>query len=221
MSYKIYAYPGNVNSQKAQIAGLYGGINIEMSENFKIGVDNKTPEFLKWNPNGQVHTMVGPDGPVWESNAMARYVARKGSDKALLGSNDYEASCVDQWIEWTRSKLETVGWTLLAPILGYKEYDAKAHDQAKIDLIKALEIMNAGLEGKKFLVGNRITLADIINVVVLKAVFTLLIPLAELKHVSNVVGWFKNCVAEPHIKAVIGEIAYCEKEAAPGSLKRN
>jgi hypothetical protein len=54
----------------------------------------------------KVPTMDTPDGPLWESNAMAKYsmillasssltlrsiVARKGNDKGLYGSNEYEA----------------------------------------------------------------------------------------------------------------------------------
>ncbi|KAG5054879.1 hypothetical protein JHK85_007389 [Glycine max] len=38
-----------------------------------IGASNRTPEFLKMNPIGKVPVLETPDGPVFESNAIARY----------------------------------------------------------------------------------------------------------------------------------------------------
>jgi len=221
MSCTIYAYQGNVNAQKTQIAALYGGITVEMAKDFKMGVDNKTPEFLKWNPNGQVPTMMTPEGPIWESNAMARYVARKGSDKGLFGNNDYEASQVDQWLEWFRSKIEPQAGPLVAPIFGWMEYNAATHDKAKDEVKKALTILNTFLDGKKHLVANRVTLADIVLCVGIYRLFTLIMPLNEMSVFPHVVSWFQNLVAQPHFKTVLGEMKYCEKEAEPGSLKRH
>ena len=40
---------------------------------FTWAVTNKTPEFLKKNPNGEVPLMETPDGPIYESNAIAKY----------------------------------------------------------------------------------------------------------------------------------------------------
>jgi len=36
-------------------------------------VTTKTPEFLKMNPIGKVPVLETPDGPIFESNAIARY----------------------------------------------------------------------------------------------------------------------------------------------------
>ena len=39
---------------KALIAAEYSGVQVELAENFEMGVSNKTPEFLKMNPIGKV-----------------------------------------------------------------------------------------------------------------------------------------------------------------------
>ena len=51
---KLYTYPGNKNAFKALIAAQYVGVDIEVPSDFQMGVTNKTPEFLKLNPNGKV-----------------------------------------------------------------------------------------------------------------------------------------------------------------------
>jgi hypothetical protein len=65
-------------ANKALIAAEFGGQKIEYPTTFKMGTDNKTPEFLKKNPNGQVPTLDTPDGPLWESTAIAKYGKWKG-----------------------------------------------------------------------------------------------------------------------------------------------
>jgi elongation factor 1-gamma len=62
MSYVIHAYPHNPSAYKALIAAEFGGLNVDYPQTFKMMVDNKTPEFLKKNPNGQVPTLDSPDG---------------------------------------------------------------------------------------------------------------------------------------------------------------
>ncbi|KAI3755156.1 hypothetical protein L1987_54951 [Smallanthus sonchifolius] len=59
-------------------------------ENFELGVTNLTPEFLKMNPIGKIPVLETPDGFVFESNAIARYVARLKTDTSLFGSSPIE-----------------------------------------------------------------------------------------------------------------------------------
>ncbi|KAL5982893.1 hypothetical protein ACLOJK_016972 [Asimina triloba] len=77
----------NKNALKALIAAEYAGVNVELAKNFEMGVSNKTPEYLKLNPIGKVPLLETPDGPIFESNAIARYVARVKGDNTLFGSS--------------------------------------------------------------------------------------------------------------------------------------
>ncbi|KAJ0618736.1 putative elongation factor 1B gamma, glutathione S-transferase, Thioredoxin-like superfamily [Helianthus annuus] len=83
-SSQIFHTPGkNMNVNKAIITIEYVGVGIKMAAgNFQMGVSNKTPEFLKMNPIGKT-----PEGPLFESNTIARYVAHGSS---LFGSSKIE-----------------------------------------------------------------------------------------------------------------------------------
>ena len=95
---KLHTYPGNKNANKALIAAEYAGIAIDVPR-FEMGKSNKTPEFLKLNPFGKVPTLETPEGGVFESNAIARFVARQSPSAAaqLLGKSPIEQAQVDAW----------------------------------------------------------------------------------------------------------------------------
>eukprot|EP01125_Pyxidicula_operculata_P014929 TRINITY_DN502_c0_g1_i1.p1 TRINITY_DN502_c0_g1~~TRINITY_DN502_c0_g1_i1.p1 ORF type:complete len:143 (-),score=38.94 TRINITY_DN502_c0_g1_i1:435-833(-) len=105
--FTVYSYPNSPSVAKAEIAGKFGGVEIEYAKDFEFRVTNKTPEYYLKNPNGQVPTLDTPDGAIWESNAIAYYVARVGTDSVgLLGDTPYSQTLVDQWTNWVRSRIE-------------------------------------------------------------------------------------------------------------------
>jgi len=160
-----------------------------------------------------------PDGPMFESNAMAKYVARKGNDPGLYGTNDYETSVIDQWIEFYRSRLETSVGTLVYPVYGWVPFNQETHDKAQKDIKVAFGVLNGVLNGRQYVVGNRPTLVEVVIVASLRAAFSVIFEPDFLAPFPNVMQWFKRCVALPEFKSVLGDIQYCQREAAPGSLK--
>jgi len=219
--YVLHSTP-NPNAKKTQIASLYGGLKVEFPQPFKMGVDNKTPEFLKKNPNGKVPTLDSPDGPIWESNAIAKYITRKGNDKGLYGANDYESSVVDQWIEFYRSQAEADIAQWYYPVGGWREFDRQKYEDAKKNIHSFLEIVNRNLDhGKEWLVGNRVTLADITLFCSFLPPIQHLLDPEFLKPFPNFVAWVHRCLSQPNFKAVVGDIVLCTKEKQPGELKTN
>ena len=101
----ILSYPENPRAWKAIIAGKYNGVDVEYPA-FNFGVDNKTPEFLKLNPTGKVPVLITPEGPIFESNAIARYVARQGTN-SLYGASEYEAVSVSLLVLCRRVRMHT------------------------------------------------------------------------------------------------------------------
>ena len=54
MALTLITQPGNKNSFKSLIAAQYAGVVLTVPEGFEFGKTNRTPEFLKLNPNGKV-----------------------------------------------------------------------------------------------------------------------------------------------------------------------
>jgi elongation factor 1-gamma len=53
-TYTLHSTKENKNTYKTLIAAKYAGASIELNSNIEFGKTNKTPEYLKMNPNGKV-----------------------------------------------------------------------------------------------------------------------------------------------------------------------
>jgi len=193
--YKIHAYESNVYARKSMIAGNYAGIQISFPPGFKMGVDNKAEDFLKKNPAGQVPMMDTPDGPLFESNAMAKYIARKGSDKGLYGTNEYQASLIDQWIDFWSTHFQDSTWTVMGMIRGFRPYDPVLLNQVSATLETKLALVEKHLETHEYFVGNRVTLADIIIWVSFHGLASAFMVPSLISKFPNFKKWFDRCAS--------------------------
>jgi elongation factor 1-gamma len=211
MSLKIYSFPNNPRVNKALVAAKYVGVEIETPA-FNFGEDNKTSEFLKKNPLGKVPVLDAPEGPVWESNAIARYVARKGDGK-LLGANAYEQALVDQWIDFASGELDLPARAWLYPIWGLAPNNPEITKRAQGDVRKALETLNKHFSTRTWAVGERVTLADIVLSAHLYTLYTTVLDPGFRKAFTHLNRWFLTALNQPEFKAVYGEVKLAEKMA--------
>jgi len=162
MSYRIYAYPNNIGANKSLIAANFGNIKIDYPSDFKMGTDNKSEHYLKTiNPTGQVPALQTPDGPIWESNAMALYVARKVGEK-LYPTDAYKQSLIDQWMLFTVNNLEKYAFPWFGALRGYGEYHKEAVEGARKSYLEKVQIVEHHLESHKYVLGDSISIIDII-----------------------------------------------------------
>lgn len=92
-----------------------------------------------------------------------------------------------------------------------------SYEKAKVDLAQGLTKLNDYLLTRTYLVGNQITLADIVVASTLLYPMKLVCDKNYLKPFNNVVRWFQTCVNQPAFAAVVGKVELCKKETlAPG-----
>jgi len=204
MSLKLYSYPNNPRVNKVLIAAKYVGVDIETPA-FNMDVDNKTPEFLAKFPVGKVPALETPEGGLFESNAIARYVARLGHNN-LYGKSAFEAGQVEQWIEFITHELDLPAMAWLYPIFGFIPNNPQATAKAQQDIKKVLQILDHHLLNHTYLVGNHVSLADIIASAHLLSLFTTVLDKEFRKPFVNVVRWFVTLVNQPNFHAVLGDV---------------
>jgi len=78
---------------------------------------------------------------------------------------------------------------------------------------RPIRLINDYLHKTTYLVGHRITVADIILASVLVKIFEGPYGAAERSKVPNVVRYFETIVNQPAAKPIIGEVKYAEKAA--------
>ncbi|KAK4570823.1 hypothetical protein RGQ29_029615, partial [Quercus rubra] len=199
MALVLHAGSTNKYAFKALIAAEYSGVKVELVKDFEMGVSNKTPEFMKMNPIGKVPVLETPDGPVFESNAIARYVTRVRADNPLYGSSLIEYAHIEQWIDFSSMEIAAniVRWYY--PRRGLMAYLPLAEEAAIAALKRALDALNTHLASSTYLVGHSVTLSDISTTC---NFFT-----SEFPHVER---YFWTLVNQPNFQKILGEVKQVE-----------
>nr|KJB47886.1 hypothetical protein B456_008G046300 [Gossypium raimondii] len=206
MALVLHAGKTNKNAFKALIAAEYSGVQVKMVENFEMGVSNKTPEFIKMNPLGKVPVLETPEGPVFESNAIARYVARSKVNNPICGSSLIDYGHIEQWIDFAAMEIDANIAKWLYPRLGYGVYLPPAEEAAIAALKRALGALNTHLASNTFLVGHFVTLADIIMTCNLYLGFFQIMTKSFTSEFPHVERYFWTLVNQPKIKKILGEV---------------
>ena len=213
MSFTLYTDAGNFRAFKVLVAAEYNSVEIAIPE-FAVGTDNVTPAFLKKSPLGRVPVLDTPQGSLFESNAIARYVARLRSDTELLGASFFESAQVDTWIDFCSHDIELPATLWYYPYLGVAPYNAQLTNKAKGDLAKSLAILEAHMATRTYVVGHKVTLADITLVSALVYPFKFVADASYRAAFPNVMRWFNTCVNQSQFEAVIGKVVLCETPLA-------
>jgi elongation factor 1-gamma len=211
MSLKIYTYPDNYRVWKALVAAQYNQIDVELPA-FDWEKDLKSEAFKAKNPLQKVPVLETPNGCIFESGAIARYIARLRNDANLLGATNFQQGQVDQWIDFCLNEVEPARGIWLYPIMGYLAYNEKAYTEAKKELTTSLTVLNNHLLNNTFLVGNAVTLADITIVTALVHLYTLVFTPKFLAPFTNVTRWFTTCINQPEFAKVVGKVEFAKEE---------
>jgi len=205
MGYTLHTPAGSFRAFKALIAAEYNGVDVTVAD-----FDASVVKSL--SPTGKAPVLQTPNGVIFESNAIARYIAKIRRDTGLTGNSIYDEAAIDSWVDFAANELELPASVWFYPALGYMPFQKAAYEKAKADLALSLAVLNDTLLTKTYLVGDQITLADITVASVLVYPMKLVCDKAYLKPFGNVVRWFSTCVNQPEFKKVIGEVVLCKKE---------
>ena len=96
---------------------------------------------------------------LFESNAIAYFVA---NEQLRGGSDPLAQSQILQWLNFADSDILPAACTWVFPCLGIMQFNKSATERAKEDVKKAMTALNDHLLHHTYLVGERVTLADIV-----------------------------------------------------------
>ncbi|KAM5573816.1 glutathione S-transferase F13-like [Rosa sericea] len=179
--------------------------------------EHKQPGFLAKNPFGQIPALEDGDLTLFESRAIATYVAEKYKDSGsdlIRHQNLKEAALVKVWSEVESQTFHPVISAivyqfLIAPLYGQQP------DQAVIDanlekLKKILDVYESRLKSSKYLAGDFFSLADLNHFPYLfyfmRSPWTSVVN--ERPHVK---AWWEDISSRPSFKTVAEGMTLGEK----------
>ncbi|VWB38481.1 glutathione S-transferase family protein [Burkholderia lata] len=161
---KLYGFAGT-RSQRA----LWGLKELDadfefISVNLLQG-EHKRPEFLRLNPAGKVPVLVDGDLVIPESAAIVLYLADKYPEKALLPVDPALRAEAYRWVMFAVTELEQPLWRITRHSFIYPPEKRSPADieLAREDFRTMAAILDKHLEGRAFIVGDTLTVADCVT----------------------------------------------------------
>lgn len=161
-----------------------------------FATDAKKPEFKAINPNGRVPALVDGDVTLFESMAINLYLAKKYDAAGLYPKSLEDEARAVQWSFWGMTEIEPSLLVVLMNriFLPPNQRDESAARAAEEKLGPALGVLDGALAGKKYLLGERFTIADLNVASVLSWALFAKVDLAKT---PNVQRWLTDCAARP------------------------
>jgi len=122
------------------------------------------PEFLAVNPAGKLPVLVDGDLILTESVAIVLYLAEKYPEKGLLPSDLRARAEVYRWLLFCATELEQPLLRMSRHTLLYPPEKRLAAEVpiARQDFLEMAAVLEKHMEGRQFLVGENVTVADFV-----------------------------------------------------------
>jgi glutathione S-transferase len=189
---KLYMNAMSPNVRRVRLTAALLGMDLEEKKlDFTKG-EHKNPEFLALNPNGAVPTLVDGDFVLTESRAIMQYLASKKPESGLLPRDEKARADVVRWQFWDASHFSPQLGTLafervVKAMMGMGEPDQRKVEDALTNFRRFGAVLNKRLEGKKYVVGDAMTIADLTLACSLMYAKQTDAPLGEF---PNIQAWF-------------------------------
>jgi glutathione S-transferase len=166
MTIELYAFPPSPRGFKVVAIADHLGIDYTLRFiDLRKGEQN-TPEYAALNPNMRMPTLKDGDFVLWESEAIAQYLASKKPEAGLLPADERSRLDVFRWQCWNLAHWDPVcavfAFEYVAKrfVLGIAEPDMAAIEKGTEAFHRVARVLDDQLEGRKFVTGDRLTLAD-------------------------------------------------------------
>jgi glutathione S-transferase len=159
---KLY-YAETLNPRKVCAVARYLSLPVEFARVDLSKGENRTATFLALNPNGKVPVLETAGRTLWEANAIMCYLARVAQSD--LWPDDERQIDVIRWFNWNSEHFSRFAGRLyfehlIKSALGLGGPDAAAVEEANDYVRKYGAVLNAHLRERKYLVDDRLTVAD-------------------------------------------------------------
>ncbi|EJT97672.1 glutathione S-transferase C-terminal-like protein [Dacryopinax primogenitus] len=207
--FTLYAFPGpTTNGWKVAHVLSELGLTYEMIFLDYFKNEHRTPEFLKLNPNGRIPALIdhgNNDFSLWESNAILMYlVDQYDKEHRLSADTNVDQAIQDQWLLFQASGHDayTGQWAWFAKYTP-DEKVPQAIERYKKETEHIMGVLESVLSKQEWLVGGKITIADISFIAANDQTFTNILGLDySRKMFPAVYKWHTAMISRPAIKGV-------------------
>lgn len=151
-----------------------------------------TPAFLALNPHGRIPVIEDEGRAVWESHTILRYLAARYGKGRFWSDDAFERSNYERWMDWSQTALQPaflndLFWAFYRT--PEAERDWSVINRGIEQSAKHLQLLDRWLNGKEYMLGDSLSLADITTGAILFRYYNIQI---ERPRLPNVEAWYER-----------------------------
>lgn len=179
---------------------------------FEIGIDDNKDEFIKESPMKRLPVLITPQGSLFESNAIGKYLCSIRSEHNLLGNGIFEEGQVNMWVDFCTFELEI-------PVCCY--ISNKLNEKSLKHIQDTFSCLNKHLLLNQYMVGNNITIVDIfMSVIINFCIKSGKMTEAFLKQYGNLYRLYTTIINQKQFKYVMGSGSAVNNKKTPTQPKQ-
>jgi glutathione S-transferase len=186
-NFKLY-YIETINPRRACVVAKHLNSPVEFVRVEMGRGEHKSEPFTVMNPNQKVPVLDVGSRTIWESNAIACFLARFAGSE-LWPQDDRQIDLI-RWLQWDSLHfLPATGAFyfeyVIKPMFGIGEPDPAALEEPGRNFRRFGAVLNDHLRGRKYLLGDTLTVADFSVGITLPYAKAAHIPLAEFPEIER------------------------------------
>jgi len=162
---KLHVAPPSPRAFKVLAIARHLGIAFELCPVDLLNGHQLRPDFTRLNPNQKMPVLEDDGFVLWESNAIAQYLATKNPAGGLLPSAPRDQADVMRWQFWDSAHWDPACATLvferlLKKMLKRGDPTPAQVEKGEAEVRRFGSVLNTCLSGRRYLCGERLSVAD-------------------------------------------------------------
>lgn len=150
---------------------------------------------------------------IGQAFAIASLFAREANQAALLGKSPFQQSQVEQFAAIAASSLAPASAVVEGVVFGTAK--SEKFEVCLQSLKKDIAAIDKALQGKSFLVGDSLTVADVLVFCALISAYQLVLDAEFRKTTPNASQWFERVANLPEVRKRAGAVKACQIAVKP------
>lgn len=191
---KLYQNPLSIECRKVLATAYHLDLPLKIQTIDYRSDDLESAEFRKKNPNGMLPLLEDGSFYLWESNAIMQYLADKKGASDLYPADARTRADISRWQYWTLAHFGNACnalqfENLIKPRMQLGDPDRRLVTMVSADLQLIAGVLDRHLDGRDYIVGDAVTLADYAAASHLTFAEAAKLPLGRFR---NITAWYER-----------------------------
>ncbi|TQV99059.1 elongation factor 1-gamma [Cordyceps javanica] len=210
----LFASEGNPRTTAIKAVAKANGLDVKVTTVDLTAA--RTPEHLAGSPVGKVPAFVGEDGfTLHEAVAIAIYFTSQNEKTTLLGKTKQDYASILKWMSFFNNDVLNALAGQYLPLVGRAPYSKQVVDDAAKVADKLVGAVEKYLTEHTYLVGERLTLADLFAAGIISRGFQYFYDTKWRQANPATTRWYETIVNQPIYSDVVGKVEFIDKVALP------